>query len=624
VVAWIAIRKCPEAEARFDLAEGRIDPAAFVRFDGWRPTPEGLVAPPGEKCIFSLPCYKSRFQEVFLDVETTESGRGKIEIAMVLPPEAKAAQNTVPKTPSEDAPWRLTFGVPWQGRPATSLVGTPEGVDLTRLWPESGECLLFAYPVEGASGPLLRAIKIQRRINPLSLLVLAFFLPVVHLSAWHLALAFPRFSPGRVTVSLATLPTLLCCFTLPDFLDIMLFPAICSATAAVLALLLKKKDMGVLAPILVALLTFLGASLRWDYLNEMRFEPPTPDAVGYREIAKAMSFFYDSDMREPLFILFVKASLGALGDGDTPLRVVSYLFSVLLIPALYRVGKALFTPTAGVIAAAILASNSAWAWNGARGLRLELFTLALLALTWAIFAPRPPSLRKHAAWLGLASAGVCLVQLASLWFCLAGAAYALWRRGWNTRAFALSTSLTLAPVVPYLVYCGVKFGDPLYTVNLHVKHFRNQEYVEQGRLTAEEMARDPYGGSRTNAVRYFFLTQPPGELLARTVRAFTDIVFGTHAWERVADGSRLLYWWSLWSYLAVVCSRHRTMLVWLICLVGPIAWLYGKGFGPEPRHVMHVSVLTYCFMADAVVRVARYGLGTEPTERPAPTGVGDA
>jgi hypothetical protein len=175
-----------------------------------------------------------------------------------------------------------------------------------------------------------------------------------------------------------------------------------------------------------------------------------------------------------------------------------------------------------------------------------------------------------------------------------------------------------------MAYCGVKFGDPLHAMNIHVKHFRNQEDVQEGRLAAEAMARNPYGGPETSAVRYFFLTHSPGELLVRSVRAFTDVLFGAHAWERVADGSRLLYWWSLCSYLAVVCSRHRMMLVWLVCLLGPIAWLYGEGFGPEPRHVMHLSVLTYWFMADAAVRAARHGLGGQPAESSAPTGTRDA
>jgi len=359
-------------------------------------------------------------------------------------------------------------------------------------------------------------------------------------------------------------------------------------------------------------LTFLAASLRWDYLNEMRFQTPAPDAVGYRDIARAMTLFYDSQIREPLYILFVKIGLVVLGDGHTQVRIVSYVFSVLLIPVLYKVGQLLFDRATGLIGATVLAASSAWASHGAVGLRLEFFTVAILILTWAIFTTRPPDLRRHAILLGLASACVCLIRLTSLWFCLIGAAYALHRRGWDTRAFLLAATITFLPVAPYLVYCSTKYGDPLHALNFHVKHFRNQEIASQsGSSVREEVARDPYGGPETNAVQYFFSRHSFRELLERTVRAFYQIFLGAQGRKALADSSRVLFWWALCSLLAALFSRRRLLLLWVALLIGPIAWLYGEDFGPEPRHVMHVSVFVYLFMGDLLVRAVRHLMRNE-------------
>jgi len=612
MVAWAAVANWREVETRIDFTDGSARPEGLTRFDGWRLTPEGLSAPSGEKCVLCLTGWKSRYQDLLLDVETTETGRGNVQLAMLLPPDAKPAEDTVPKAEARGAPWQLRFGVPWRDRSATSLVGPPDGVNLTRLWPASGPFLLFLTPAKGVSGPLVRALTFRRRIGSLPLLLLPFFLVTVCVCVWHLAQAFPKCSPQKVTGLAAAALALMAWFGVAGVLEAMFPVALCLAAMAFVPIMLRRGRAPEVTPILLALLTFAAASLRWDYLNEMRFQTPAPDAVGYRDLARAMTLFYDSQVREPLYILFVKVGLAVLGDGDTQVRIVSYLFSVLLIPVLYKVGHGLFDRATGLIGATILAANSAWASNGALGLRLEVFTIAILILTWAIFTPRPPGLRRHAIWLGLASTCVCLVRLTSLWFCLIGTAYALYRRGWNTRAFLLAAMITFLPVAPYLVYCSAKYGDPLHALNVHVKHFRNQEVASQsGSSVREEIAKDPYGGPETNAVRYFFSRHSPRELLERTVRAFYQIFLGSQGRRALADDNRVLYWWVLCSFLPVLFSRRRLLLVWVALLVGPIAWLYGEDFGPELRHVMQVSVLVYLFMGDLLVRAIRHFLPSE-------------
>ncbi|MBI2192114.1 MAG: glycosyltransferase family 39 protein [Planctomycetes bacterium] len=616
VLHGLRLGHLPEDEVVFDFRTEEVDRAAFARWTGWRPSRQGLVAPAGEPAELVLHLTNFRFQDVLIEMTPTREGAGQIEATLLLPPDAVPSPENVPKKSSGESPWSLNFGRLWERIPATALVQNGQPVNLTRLRPGGGSCLFFVSARPGSSGPLLERITLRYPTVSFWLFLPPVFFPVFLLTLWHFAEAFPRYPPLAVLgIGSAALAALLGILPL-EMLDYMPLMACSCALFACLPGLLQRGRPVRLIPVAVALLAFLGASLRWDSLNSMRFKAPEPDAAGFRIIARQMTWFYDTEHREPLFIFFIKIALKTLGDSDLSLRVLSSIFSVALIVLLYRVGQELFGDIPGLIAAALLASNRYWAWHSGRGLRLELFTLTLLFLTWAVFTPRPPAPARHALWLGLASACVCLVRITSTWFCLLGIAYALRRRGGTIRSLILSTCVALLPLIPFVVQCAVRYGDPLQAINLHIKYYRNMEFKDQpGYPSSEELASNAYAGPDVTSLEYFFQMHSPWELADRTGSTLLEIFLGKHARDETFGRSPLLYWWAIPAYLMLACSPRRIVLVWMLLLIGPTVWLFGPRSQPEWRLIDHVGPFIYLAMGHAAAEVlSRFHAPSERAE----------
>lgn len=603
--AW---NRFPPEEAFIDFMTGSLPEGTFQSCQGWVASPNGLSPLPGSKPLFFIHFYKSRYHDVYLDVDPTPEGVGKVRIGLTHSPHMVLPWRESAKQETEHARWHLSFFTPLGEISHTARVSQGSPINLNALWAPSGGFFLSGQALPGASGPLLRSIRMRREVNRLANLLWPLFFLVILLGVWELTSAMENLSPPKIiVVTLLLLTALSTAFPL-GILELMPFLAAGAAAAPVIPVLLKRHFPANPLPAVLALLTLVGASDRWDHLSQARFQPLAPDASGFRDIAQRMTLFYDSEHREPLFILFVKLSLWIFGRESLSVRLVSAFFSVLLIPVIYKVGKEIFSEPAGWIAAALVANHSSWSLHASRGLRLECFTLGLLLLTCWIFTPRPPSLTRHTLLLGLTSAAICLVRITSLWFCLLSMAYAFWRRGWNTKAFTAASALTLALVVPFFIQCGVRFGDPFYAVNLHIKYYRNQELVSQGKsLNAEEFEKNPYGGPRVTAYEYFFKMHKPEDLVHRTLLALNHTFITQNAWEYIADKNWLLYRWYLLSLLVIVCSPHRVLLLFMVLLVGPTAWFFRDDFTLDWRLLFHVSVFAYLCMGEAVMDLLRRG-----------------
>lgn len=348
----------------------------------------------------------------------------------------------------------------------------------------------------------------------------------------------------------------------------------------------------------VAAMMFLAASARLDRLLELQFQTLENDPKGFLAIARSMRWFYDSGMREPLFIFFAKLGLLLFGNDAIALRLVSFIFSVLLVPVVYLVGKQIQSPLVGLIAATIIATSPNWVLRSGQGYRLELFKISLLLLAGSILTSREIGSRRHAVTLGLLSATVCLVRSTSLWFCLVGAAYGIFRRGWCTKAFLLTAAITIIPIIPYWSYSAVKFGDPFYAVNVHAKWYRNQEFKDQpGMLTSQQLSQQPYGGPDVTPLEYFFEMHSISELAKRTFKEFYTIFVGDFLYEIICAENRLLYWWALLSLVTTALTSRWFLLPWMIMIIGPVVWLFAANSGPEWRIFFHASAFVYLSMA---------------------------
>ncbi len=113
---------------------------------------------------------------------------------------------------------------------------------------------------------------------------------------------------------------------------------------------------------LLALITLAGAALRfygratvpywWDELLAVWMgQAPIPVMVASLFTPQAPA----SDFTPPLFYMLLHGWMGLAGSSESATRLLIGIFSTLSIPALYCVGRALFSPRTGLIAALLLA-----------------------------------------------------------------------------------------------------------------------------------------------------------------------------------------------------------------------------------------------------------------------------
>jgi hypothetical protein len=592
---------CLQPPVKIDLDFARMtEPSPYITGAwGWQVTPEGLTVPENVESLLTIGLDKSLFEEVFLRVETTSAGRGKVVLRGHVATRARITTDSIPKSTTSTPDFQLEFGLYGEEVDVSSLVAD-QPINLARVWPDWGALAIYVLPLEGATGPLIKSIEIRRVAYRWSvLLTLPFHIllaaAVVRLET-HLrgALSF------QTTVMYGVLSAILIVFLPTELLNMSWVLGAAVGGAGLLPWFLGR-DQRSPTWLLLLLLTFLATWTRFYWLQGIRFQPLDPDAIVYQNIARQMHWFYDSGMREPLFVFVTRAFQLIFGDHDLSIRFVSLLASVLMVPVVYWAGREISGSATGLIAAVLVASSSSWASQASRGLRLEMFTLALLAFAAAMLTQRVISARRHGIWLGFAATAICLLRVTSLWFCVIGAAYAIYRRGWDTKTFAIAVLIPLIAVLPFWLYCASQYGDPFIAVNRHIKFYRNLEFQgSPGMPTAEELVVDAYAGPDVSSWQYFFGMHSPFELAGRSVTGLRSVFFGAYLGEHTCGDSALLVWWAVASYCLVAARSNRFLLLWMILLVGPIAWLYNGQSGPEWRLTFHTSVFVYLCMGMAV------------------------
>lgn len=200
------------------------------------------------------------------------------------------------------------------------------------------------------------------------------------------------------------------------------------------------------------------------------------DPYTYLIFAREMRQFYEASPREPVFPFATRAFLALLDDQDVAVSFASGAFSALAILGTFLLGAAAFGYGAGLVAAGALAiEHTAITW-GTGGWRDDAFMCGVVFAAYAMLRyARSPS-RGNAIALGIVCGLACLVRITSLSFVLPGLLWLFvtqpgpWRA--RIRGIALAGVTTAVIVSPFLVNCWLKYGDPLYAINIHADVYR--------------------------------------------------------------------------------------------------------------------------------------------------------
>jgi len=216
--------------------------------------------------------------------------------------------------------------------------------------------------------------------------------------------------------------------------------------------------------IAIGALTALGIAIRWSPLFQpMRYdEAATWIDYASQPLAKSLS-----DYRFPnnhLFhTLLVHIAAAVFGSEPWALRLPAFIAGVLVVPLTWAAGRAVYSPSAGLISAALAATSASltlYATN-ARGYTM----LCCLTLLTVLVAARLPRRENTAAW-----AEIALLAVLGMWtipimlYPLSGIALWLWaearagdtvigpramaaRLQWTTLAIACGVALLYLPVI---------------------------------------------------------------------------------------------------------------------------------------------------------------------------------
>lgn len=258
--------------------------------------------------------------------------------------------------------------------------------------------------------------------------------------------------------------------------------------------------------LILTLIIFIGAAMRWQEIERVAFAPMHPDAYhaptnfGYYPSAMEMKLFdkekgflaSSRDYHEPGYPLIVKGIFALIGPSTLHLRFVSFLFAILALILTFFIGRQIIGYYPALLATTLIGINPFLIEQASYGVRTELEMVMLLVFFWLSFY----SVKKmklivwciitglfSGFWLIIRSFNFILVTIIS------AISIFLQRPGWirGTIVFIIFMALALSMLVPYKYGIFKKHGDPFWDTNRHVADHVSFEFGRRPDLSPQEI-----------------------------------------------------------------------------------------------------------------------------------------
>jgi hypothetical protein len=326
------------------------------------------------------------------------------------------------------------------------------------------------------------------------------------------------------------------------------------------------------------------------------------DPFHYVGRARAMRWFYEADVREPLFPALTRLMLAPTGGRIIAVHVASAVGSALLVLATYLLGAAAFSRVVGLVAALFFAVERDALWWSVEGFRDDTFALFVVLGAWALVRLRARPTTGRAILAGVLVGAACLTRITALSFVLPVLAWLVVGRGPEMRdrrrGVEVATLALLAVVGPFLLTCALAYGDPLYSVNYHTKFYRSRSGLEFQQAMGW--------------LDYLRAGSPLLEQAETGLRGLTAYPFGNKWRGFDALGSWLGPALSLAALagLALFALRPagRLLLVVLVTSLLPYAFTWRIPGGAEWRFTLHVYPLYLLAAALAILTAVSFVL----------------
>lgn len=331
-------------------------------------------------------------------------------------------------------------------------------------------------------------------------------------------------------------------------------------------------------------LTGIAPALRpadWSQGPEAYYGDP-PD---YLARARRLRGFYDAEAREPGYVALVRAALVFTRGEETALGLSSAASWVVYLGAIYAVAARVVGSRLALIALVLPASDRDLIGLSAMGERDQTFAAVF---AWSVFAflrawERPTAGRGIV--FGAAAALATLTRISSLSYVAPALLLLALRRaedGTRPRRAAWLGGATLAALVaPYLIACGIAFGDPLRSINIHTGYYRSNE--SQPRPAGE------------NVAQYLFAGRSPLERLDTAAGGLMEASFGRpFPALGVWLGAGAAGAFAVIAWLGLLALRGPGALVLLLTVLAavPFSLTWNIGGGGDLRFVLFALMVT--------------------------------
>ncbi len=195
-------------------------------------------------------------------------------------------------------------------------------------------------------------------------------------------------------------------------------------------------------------LTVLAAVLRFAYIGHQGFwfdEANTALLVHYSP-GKMIGLIPQTESTPPLYYLLAWVWARIFGYGEAPLRSLSAVAGLLVVPVAYAAGAKLSSARVGLIAAALAACNPLLIWYSQEARSYELLVLlSSVSLLAFLYVREDPTPRLLAAW-----AAACVLALCTHYYAvLAVVPQALWLLYRHRHRRAVQVAIA------FIVVCGL-------------------------------------------------------------------------------------------------------------------------------------------------------------------------
>ncbi|MGA1794323.1 MAG: glycosyltransferase family 39 protein [bacterium] len=276
--------------------------------------------------------------------------------------------------------------------------------------------------------------------------------------------------------------------------------------------------------VLILLILALALYLRLGTLQRSTGRPLDPDVNGFIHFARMLRPFTDTGfysarfgLREPLYLLVVKAFLELPGADEVNVRWVSLTFSLLVVLLTYLLVRTWMGKGVALLAAFLLAVHTYCIEASVRGLRCEFFTLLVLLLLYVTCINEGLGRYTRAVLAGVVTGLLLLTRTefllpAVLLFILLPLVS---RSRWGITSAPLALLIGLLMLAPHLWGMYKVNGDVFYTSNLGARFYTNLEFAgKPGFPTVKEIEeKGMFVGPRITPKEYFLRLHTPKELL---------------------------------------------------------------------------------------------------------------